>query len=110
MTRTKEGALRAWTAAVVWSAGQIQRCRGRACGTEVSRLSSVHMYVLAHTWRAGDEQRCATVLAKNGAAVRLCSYAGAVGGADKRNGVKSQSKDKQGSGLISMARAGGTAG
>lgn len=29
------------------------------------------MYVLAHTWRAVDEQRCATVLAKTGAAVRL---------------------------------------
>lgn len=57
------------------------------------------MYVLAHTWLADVEQRCATV-----------PYAGAVGGADKRNGVKSQSKDKQGSGLISMAGAGGTAG
>lgn len=107
MARTKQGAARARTAAVVLGVlDQIQRCRGRACGTEVSRLSSVHMYVLAHTWRAVDEQRCTTVLAKTGAAVQLCPYAGAVGGADKRNGVKGQSKDKQGSGLISTVGRG----
>lgn len=53
----------------------IQRCRGRVCGTAMSRLSSLHMYVLAHTWPAGasssvrrSSQKEGT---KNGAAVRL---------------------------------------
>lgn len=58
------------------------------------------MYVLAHTWLTRDEQRCcATVLVKIGLPCDChCPRMQVrVGGADKRNGVKSQSKDKQGS-------------
>lgn len=98
MMRTKEGAPRARTAAVAlecWPDSTVQGSSVRDRGVKVVKRT----YVRTRAHMAGG---CRAALCdcprKKWCCCATVPYAGAVGGADKRNGVKSQSKDKQGSG------------